>query len=54
MIKKNKKQKRKRTIVDYLDRKEEAYKNNKIKSLIDFDEEQTNSIKSLAVEKYQT
>ena len=27
-----------------------AYKNNKIKSIIDFDEKQSNSIKSLAVE----
>ena len=52
--KKNKKQKRKRTIVDYLDRQEEAYKNSKIKSLIDFDEELTNSVKSLAVEKNQS
>ena len=43
--------KRKRTIVDYLDRQEQAQKNNKIKSMIDFDEEHTNSIKSLAIEK---
>ena len=54
MTKKNKKQKRKRTIVDYLDRQEEAYKNSKIKSLIDFDEELMNSVKSLAVEKNQS
>ena len=32
-------------------RREEVHKNNKIKSLIDFDEANTNSIKSLAVEK---
>ena len=49
--KKNKKMKRKRTIVDYMSRHKEAYKNNKIKSIIDFDEENTNSIKSLVVEK---
>ena len=49
--KKNKKIKRKRTIVDYMSRQEEAYKNNKIKSIINFDEENTNSIKSLAAEK---
>ena len=51
--KKNKKMKRKRTIVDYMARHEEAYKNNKIKSIIDFDEQQTNTIKSSAVEKNQ-
>ena len=34
-----------------MSRREEAYKNNKIKSIIDFDEEHTNSIKSLAVER---
>ena len=49
--KKNKKMKRKRTIVDYLTRHDEAHKNNKIKSIIDFDEEHANSIKSLVVEK---
>ena len=49
--KKNKKMKRKRTNVDYMSTLEEAYKNNKIKSIIDFDEEHTNSIKFLAVEK---
>ena len=48
--KKNKKLKRKRTIADYMTRREEAHKN-KIKSLIDFDEANTNSRKSLAVEK---
>ena len=49
--KKNKRIKKKRTIINYTERKEIAYKNNKIKSIIDFDEEQTNSIKSLAVAK---
>ena len=49
--KKNKRIKKKRTIINYTERKEIAYKNNKIKSIIDFNEEQTNSIKSLAVAK---
>ena len=48
--KKNKLNKRKRTIIDYVERKEVAYKNNKIKSIIDFEDDQANSIKSLAVE----
>ena len=47
---KNKKMKRKRTIVD-MSRHKEAYKSNKIKNIIDFDEEHTNTIKFLAVEK---
>ena len=51
--KKNKKMKRKRTIVENMSRHEEPYKNYKIKSIIGFDEEHTNSIKSLAVEKNQ-
>ena len=34
-----------------MSRHEESYKNNKIKSIIDFDEKNANSIKSLAVEK---
>ena len=48
MIKKCKRQKKKRTLYHYLEREEEAYKNKKIKSLIDFDEEYVSSIKSLA------
>ena len=48
---KKNKMKRKHTIMGYISRNKEAYKNNKIKSIIDFDEEHTNSIKSLAVEK---
>ena len=39
--KKNKKMKRRPTIVDYMSRHEEVHKNNKIKSIIDFDEEHT-------------
>ena len=46
-----KKMKRKRKILDYKTRHEEAHRNNKIKSINDFDEEHANSIKSLAVEK---
>ena len=43
--------KRTRTILDYMTRPEEPHRNNKIKSIIDFDEEHANSIKSLAMEK---
>ena len=50
MIKKIKIQKKKRTLYHYLDRQEEAYKDNKVKSLIDFDEDVC-SVKSLAVKK---
>ena len=49
--KKNKRIEKKWTIIDYTEHKVIAHKNNKIKSIIDFDEEQANSIKSLAVEK---
>ena len=49
--KKCKRQKKKRTLYHCLEREEEAYRNNKIKSLIDFDEECVSSIKSLAVKK---
>ena len=49
--KKCKRQKKKGTLYHYLEREEEAYRNNKIKSLIDFDEECVSSIKSLAVKK---
>ena len=47
---KNKRAKKKRTLIDYLERKEIAYKNNKIKNIIDLDDSQAKSIKSLAVE----
>ena len=43
--------KTKRTIVDYMDRQEQAQKNNKIKRMIDLDEEHTNNIKFLSIEK---
>ena len=48
--KKNKMQK-KRTLHHYLDRQKEAYRDSKIKSLIDFDEEYVSSIKSFAIKK---
>ena len=38
---------RKGTLHDYVERHEEAYRNDKIKSLIDFGEEYSSSIKSL-------
>ena len=50
MEKKNKKKKRK-NLIDYSERKNEALTNQKIKSLIDFDEEYSASIKSLAIQK---
>ena len=46
-----KKTKEKRTPFHYLERPEEAYRNNKIKSLIDFDEDNVSGAKSLAVKK---
>ena len=46
-----KRQKKKRTLYFYLEREEEACKNKKVKSLIDFDEEHVSSIKSLAIKK---
>ena len=45
--KKKKRNKRKRTIIDYVEHKEIAYKDNKIKSIIHLDDDQANSIKSL-------
>ena len=49
--KKTKRQKKKRTCYDYLQRQEETYRNDKIKSLVDFDDKYISSIKSLAVKK---
>ena len=48
---KNKKNKKRATLVDYVDRKNEALTNQRIKSLIDFDEEYLCSITSIAIEK---
>ena len=47
----NKRMKKRRTLYHYLDRQEEAYRNNKIKSLIDLDEEYVSSVKSLVIKK---
>ena len=49
--KKNKRNKKKRTLYHYLERQEEAYRNNKTKSLIDFDEKYVSTVKSLAIKK---
>ena len=49
--KKNKKNKRRFHLIDYTKRKDEALRDQKIKSLIDFDEEYCSSIRSLAVKK---
>ena len=46
-----KKNKRKLILNDYDDRKNEVLRNQKIKRLIDFDEEYSSSIKSIAIEK---
>ena len=43
--------KRKLDLIDYSDRKNEALKNQNIKSLIDFDEDYSSSIKSIAIEQ---
>ena len=48
---KNKRNKKKRKHYHYLERQEEAYKNKKIKILIDFDEEYLSSVIFLAIEK---
>ena len=48
--KKNKNQKR-LNLVYLSERKNEAFRNQKIKSLIDFDEDYSSSIKSIAVEE---
>ena len=42
--------KKRKILIDHFDKKEVAQKNSKIKSIIDFDVEQANSIKSLDVE----
>ena len=49
----NKKNKKRTKLVDFLDRRDEALTNQKVKSLIDFDEEYSCSIRSIAIEKKQ-
>ena len=46
-----KKNKKRTKLIDFVDRKDEALTNQKIKSLIDFDEEYSASIRSVAIEK---
>ena len=48
---KKKKQKRKLTLIDYSERISEAHKNTSIKSLIDFDNEYSSSIKAVAIKQ---
>ena len=47
----NKKNKKITKLIEFIDRKNEALTNQKVKSLIDFAEEYTSSIKSVAIEK---
>ena len=47
---KNKKSKKRTKLIDFTDRKNEALTNQKVKSLIDFDEEYSSSIRSIAIE----
>ena len=49
--KKQKRIKKKLKLIDYSERKNEVLKNQKFKSLVDFDEEYSSSIKSLVVEQ---
>ena len=46
-----KKSKKRSKLIDFVDRKNEALTNQKVKSLIDFDEDYSCSIRSLAIEK---
>ena len=47
----NKKKSKRAKLVDFVDRKSEAFTNQKVKSLIDFDEEYSCSIRLIAIEK---
>ena len=51
--KKKEKNKKKRTLYHYLERPKEACRNNKIKSLTDFDDDYVSNVKSLATKKKQ-
>ena len=48
---KNEKNKKRTKLIDFTDRKNEALTNRKVKSLIDFDEEYSSSIRSITIEK---
>ena len=49
--KNKKRQKRKRTIKNYMARHEDKQKDSKAKTVIDFDNEQTTSIESFVIQK---
>ena len=51
LSKEREKNKKRTKLVDFTDRKNEALTNQKVKSLIDFDEEYSSSIRSIAIEK---
>ena len=51
MSNKKTKNKKRAKLVDFVNRKSEAFTNQKVKSLIDFDEEYSCSIRSVAIEK---
>ena len=51
--KKKERNKKKRTLYHYLERPKEACRNNKIKSLTDFDDDYVSNVKSLATKKKQ-
>ena len=51
MRRKKRKKKKRLSLVAFSERKNEALRNQKIKSLIDFDEEYSSSIKSIAVQQ---
>ena len=46
-----KKYKKRTKLIDFADRKSDAFTNQKVKSLIDFDEQYSCSIRSIAIEK---
>ena len=46
-----KKNKKRMKLIDFVDRKNEAFIDQKVKSLIDFDEEYSASIRSVAIKK---
>ena len=50
-MKKNWRKKKRKTLHDHDTRKDEAFKNQQVKSLIDFDDEYSSSIRSVAIQK---
>ena len=53
-LKQKNKSKKRKYLVEYSDYKEAIHSNNKIKSVIEFDNEQSNTVKSLAIESKST